>query len=175
MQYPGAIYHVMNRGDHSEPIFRGDGDPGLFVATLAEACQKTDWQVHSFCLMSNHFHLVVETPRANLVAGMKWFLGTYTARFNRRHKRLSLLSGPHYGGPEWKESAEKKAERILAEELGRRGLGRGDLSRRRKGDPEKVEIAKRLRSETTMTWAWIAQRLGMGNPGYAANCLQRQK
>src|SRR5436309_2345288 len=44
------------------------------------------WQVHAYCLMSNHFHLVVETPRANLVEGMKWLLGTYTMRFNRRHK-----------------------------------------------------------------------------------------
>src|SRR6266404_5341079 len=62
VQYPGAIYHVMNRGDHSESIFRDTHDPELFLATLSEACAKTDWQVHSFCLMSNHFHLVVEWP-----------------------------------------------------------------------------------------------------------------
>ncbi len=49
--------------------------------TLAGACGKTQWQVHAYCLMSNHFHFVVETPSANLVAGMKWFLGTYTMRF----------------------------------------------------------------------------------------------
>jgi hypothetical protein len=54
-------------------------------------------------------------------------------------------------------------------------LGQDDLPRRRKGDPEKLEIAERLRAETTMTWAWIAQRLGMAAPGYAANCLRRQK
>ena len=77
VQYPGAIYHVLNRGDRREPIFRTDQDRVLFVDTLAETCQKTGWQVHALCLMSNHFHLVVETPNANLVAGMKWFLGTY--------------------------------------------------------------------------------------------------
>jgi len=56
IQYPGAIYHVMNRGDHREVIFCDDDDRGLFLATLGESCQKTAWQVHSFCLMSNHFH-----------------------------------------------------------------------------------------------------------------------
>jgi len=83
VQYPDAIYHVMNRGDRREPIFKDDLDRRRFLQTLAQACAKTAWQVHAYCLMENHFHLVVETPRANLVAGMKWFLGTYTSRFNR--------------------------------------------------------------------------------------------
>src|SRR5216117_2670810 len=86
VEYEGAIYHLMNRGDRREPIFLGDEDRHLFLETLGQACEKTDWQVHACCLMDNHFHLVVETPRANLVAGMTWFLGTYTARFNRLHK-----------------------------------------------------------------------------------------
>ena len=81
VQYPGATYHVMNRGDRREPIFLGDPDRQLFLKTLAQACEKTNWQVHAYCLLGNHFHLVLETPRANLVAGMRWFLGTYTARF----------------------------------------------------------------------------------------------
>src|SRR5262249_30639513 len=57
---------------------------------------KTGWQVHALCLMSNHFHLVVETPRANLVVGMRWFLGTYTARFNRRHRLCGHLFSGRY-------------------------------------------------------------------------------
>jgi putative transposase len=57
-----------------------------FLKTLAEACQKTDWQVHAYCLMRNHFHLVVETPNANLVEGMHWLLSAYTIRLNRRHE-----------------------------------------------------------------------------------------
>ena len=73
----------MNRGDWREAIFRTDQDRTLFVDTLAEACQKTGWQVHAFCLMPNHFHWVLETANANLVAGMKWLLGTYASRFNR--------------------------------------------------------------------------------------------
>jgi putative transposase len=96
IEYPGAIYHVMNRGDRREPIFLDDVDHKKFLSTLAEACAKTDWQVHAYCLMGNHFHLVIETPNPNLVVGMKWFLGTYTARFNRRHKLFGHLFSGRY-------------------------------------------------------------------------------
>ncbi len=301
VQYPGAIYHIMNRGDHQEVIFRDGGDPEMFLATLAEACAKTDWQVHAFCLMSNHFHLVIETPRGDLTEGMKWLLGTYTSRFNRKHRlcghlfsgrykalpvdgsgdgylksacdyvhlnpvraglltpeqplesyrwssyplylapperrprwlrldrllgewgipidslagrqqfaaqmearrkaeqtgdfrvlprgwcvgseqfrqelllQMTALVGSKYAGPEWRETAEKKAERILAEELNRRGWDDQQLAQRRKADPEKLQIARRLRAETTVTWNWIAQHLSMGAPGYLANCLRNRK
>jgi len=96
VQYPGAIYHVMNRGDRREPIFKDDQDRQRFLQTLGEACAKTGWQVHAFCLMPNHFHLVVETPQPNLAAGMKWFLGAYTSRFNRRHKGFGHLFSGRY-------------------------------------------------------------------------------
>jgi REP element-mobilizing transposase RayT len=96
VEYEGAIYHVMNRGDRREAIFKDDKDRQLFLETLGQACTKTDWQVHAWCLMGNHFHLVVETPQANLVAGMKWFLGTYTGRFNRRHKLFGHLFSGRY-------------------------------------------------------------------------------
>ena len=96
LEYPGAIYHVMNRGDHREPIFRDDHDREQFLTTLGEACAKTGWQVHAWCLMGNHFHLVLETPQANLVAGMKWLLGVYTSRFNRRHKLFGHLFSGRY-------------------------------------------------------------------------------
>ena len=62
----------MNRGDRGEPIFRDDEDRQQFISTLGEAYGKTGWAVQALCLMPNHFHLAVETPRANLVAGMKW-------------------------------------------------------------------------------------------------------
>jgi len=96
VEYGGAIYHVMNRGDRREPIFKDDKDRQCFLATLGEACGKTGWQIHALCLMPNHFHLVVETPQANLVAGMKWFLGTYTSRFNRRHRLFGHLFSGRY-------------------------------------------------------------------------------
>ena len=62
VEYPGAIYHVINRGDRREAIFMDHQDRHLFLKTLAQACQKTDWQVHAYCLMPNHYHLVLETP-----------------------------------------------------------------------------------------------------------------
>lgn len=94
VEYEGALYHVVNRGDRGERIYLDDEDGEIFLRTLASACEKTGWQVHAYCLLGNHFHLVIETPQANLVAGMKWFLGSYTARFNRRHK----LSGHLFAG-----------------------------------------------------------------------------
>lgn len=295
LQYPGAIYHVMNRGDHSEAIFREDKDRELLAATLSEACEKTDWQVHALCLMSNHFHLVLETPRANLAEGMKWLLGTYTSRFNRKHHvfghlfsgrykalpvdasgtgylkaacdyvhlnpvragllspeqplqayrwssyrwylsppqrrpgwlrvdrllgewgipidspagreqfarlmegrrqseekgdpklvergwclgseqfrqelllQMTSVSQSKFGGPEWEESSEKKAQRVLGEELSRHGWTEENLECLAKGHPVKIEMAKHLRTQTTMTWRWIAAHLKMGAPEYAAN------
>jgi len=84
LEYPGAIYH----------IFLSDVDRHDFIKTLAEACQKTGWQVHTFCLMCNHYHLVLETPNANLVAGRAWLQSTYTIRLNSRHKLVGhVLSG----------------------------------------------------------------------------------
>ena len=302
MEYEGAIYHVMNRGDRREPIFRDERDRLSFLETLGQACEKTDWQVHAWCLMLNHFHLVVETPKPNLVVGMKWFLGTYTSRFNRRHnltghlfsgrykalmvegsgngylrtvcdyvhlnpvrakllkdeqrlrdyrwssygeylkkpgKRVKWLrvdrvlgemgiprdsaagrreferimelrrwegrpeqwkvvrrgwclggkefrkellaqmvekaQGDSHYGEELRESAEEKAERIVEQELKRLRWGEEELARRRKGDLKKVQIARRLRSETTMTLKWIAQRLKMGTWTHVSNRLYHVK
>jgi REP element-mobilizing transposase RayT len=76
LAYPRPIYHVINRGDRREAIFTDDAHRQRFLDRLDEACAKTQWPVHALCLMPNHFHLVLETPRADLVAGMKWLLGT---------------------------------------------------------------------------------------------------
>jgi REP element-mobilizing transposase RayT len=86
----------MSRGDGREAIFLGKIDRLEFLRTLGQACQKTGWQAHAYCLMSNHFHLVVETPQPNLAVGMKWLLGTYTQRFNRRHRHWGHLFGGRY-------------------------------------------------------------------------------
>ena len=94
IQYAGAVYHVMCRGDRREAIFSDDGDREIFLATLAQMCGRTGMQVHSYVLMGNHYHLLLETPEPNLVAGMKWFQGTYTQRFNARHR----LSGHLFQG-----------------------------------------------------------------------------
>jgi REP-associated tyrosine transposase len=271
----------------------------LFLETLGEACLKTDWQVHAWCLMDNHFHVVLETPRPNLVEGMRWFLSVYTNRFNHRQKefghlfsgryralivdgsgngylksvcdyvhlnpvraglipaeqplqaylwssyplylldpsrrpswlrvdrlfgewgipkdspvgreqfaahlearrraenedgtdplrgwyvggeefrqelleQVNELAAPLHRGPDIQEAAVAKAERILSEELNRLRWLPEHLRARRKGDPQKVRIALRLRKETTMTLAWIAARLCMGTPSHLACLLYRQ-
>ena len=301
LEYEGAIYHVMNRGDRREDIFLDQRDRECFVETLGEVCAKTGWQVHAYCLMSNHFHLVIETPQPNLSAGMQWFLGTYTSRFNRRHRyfghvfsgrykalivdgsgsgylkavcdyvhlnpvRASLLgndqplkkyrwsSYPEYlkntkrrwrwlrvdrllgewgmgqdnlrareifkqgmeerraqeqsrqdgewtklrrgwcwggtkfkeqlleqieekrteqhHGPELTESAEQKAGRLVNEILKRNGWEENELRKRPKGASVKVEAAMKLRSQTTMSWKWIAEKLAMGHWRSAANAVR---
>ena len=201
IQYPGAIYHVMNRGDRREAIFEDDEDRQRLLKALTEACEKTGWQVHAYCLMRNHFHLVIETPQPNLVAGMKWLLGTYTSRFNRRHKEFGHLfsgrykalivdgsgngylfsleqvdtpPGPSHFGEVVQEAEAVQAERRVVEGLQRMGWSEADLRARRKGEARKVELAWELRSQTTMPLAWIAERLNMGTRGHLAWLLQHR-
>lgn len=300
LQYPGAMYHVMSRGDRREQIFLDDVDRHDFIKTLAEACQKTGWQVHAYCLMPNHYHVVLETPEPNLVAGMAWLQSTYTIRLNHRHRlfghvfsgrykaqlvegsgngylktacdyvhlnpvrarmlraeerlvsypwssygaylaaarhrpgwiRVDRLLGEHgiqedtaegrrrfeavmerrraeetdpealgalrrgwcLGGGEFKremlvrmggqlrehhagalhgEAAAAKAEGIVGEELKRRGWVEEDLEQRPKGDWDKLEIAARLRRETTLTIKAIAARVGLGSSKAANAKLHR--
>lgn len=91
LEYAGAVYHVMNRGNHQQAVFWSDEDCELFLKTLGDACERTGWRVHAYVLMGNHYHLLIETPEANLVAGMRWLQGTYTKRFNARHKEWGHL------------------------------------------------------------------------------------
>jgi putative transposase len=86
IEYEGAFYHLLCRGDRREAIFLDDEDRQVFLATLGEVCDRTGFVVHSYVLMDNHYHLLLETTAGNLVAGMKWLQGTYTARFNARHR-----------------------------------------------------------------------------------------
>jgi REP element-mobilizing transposase RayT len=300
MEYPGAIYHVLSRGNRRHAIFKDNRDCQLFLSTLAETCQKTEWQVHAYCLMPDHFHLVIETPQANLVTGMKWFLGVYSIRFNlRHHSRGHLFSGRYKslyvdGGdagcllkvcdyvhlnparakaitpkarlesfvwssypaylkpprerPHWlrvdrlltergiagdgaagrkefarqtehrrreetkedyasvrrgwflgsqkfrrdllaleqsqarashldagsEETGQKKAQRIVREELQRRGWKEKDLRSLPKGEKHKVALAQKLRRETTASVKWIAQRLHMGSWTYVSNLVHKK-
>lgn len=100
-----------------------------------------------------------------------WYLGDEEFR-RELLAQMEGKIGQHHGGPERRESAEQKAERILKEELTRRGWDPKELKRRRKADPGKVEVARRLRKETTMPWQWIATALMMGAADYAAACVR---
>ena len=96
IEYEGAYYHVMARGNRRKAIFRDDDDRKFFLACLSECCEKTGWKVHAWVLMGNHYHLFIETPEANLVAGMKWLQNTVTRRHNVRHRKWGRLFGDRY-------------------------------------------------------------------------------
>jgi REP element-mobilizing transposase RayT len=94
LEFPGAIYHVINRGNYRADIFRSEGAKLAFEGCLFEACAKSGWVLHAFVLMSNHYHLALETPEGNLVAGMQWLQATFANRFNRlRGERGHLFQG----------------------------------------------------------------------------------
>jgi REP element-mobilizing transposase RayT len=88
LEFPGALYHVTSRGNAREDIYLDDEDRVTFLAALAEVLKRFNWLCHAYCLMTNHYHLVIETPDANLSAGMRQLNGLYTQRFNRRHNRV---------------------------------------------------------------------------------------
>lgn len=96
IEYEGAVYHVMCRGNRQETVFKDDQDCQMFLDTLGVTCERTGWRVHAYVLMGNHYHLLIETPEANLVAGMRWIQGTYTKRFNARHKQWGHLFQGRY-------------------------------------------------------------------------------
>jgi REP element-mobilizing transposase RayT len=91
IEFPGALYHVTSRGNARQTIFNDDEDRETFLATLADAIARHRWICHSYCLMGNHYHLLVETPVPNLSKGMRLLNGVYTQAFNRRHKRAGHL------------------------------------------------------------------------------------
>ena len=94
LESEGGLYHVLNRGNYRADIFRSEKAKAAFLKCVGEACAKTGWRVHAWCLMSNHYHLAVATPRANLAEGMRWLQGTFSTRFNRlRQERGHLFQG----------------------------------------------------------------------------------
>lgn len=94
IEFEGAAYHVMSRGDDRAAIAVDDVDRKAWVAVLDRVADRFDWRVWAYCLMDNHYHLLVETPKANLSRGMHELNGVYTQAFNRRHGRVGhLLQG----------------------------------------------------------------------------------
>ena len=296
LEIAGGFYHLVNRGDRNETIFLDDPDRESFLELVGATTEKMGWRIHAYCLMPNHFHLLIETPQANLILGMKWLLGTYSARVNRRHRLKGHLFAGRYRSvlfdghshettramcdyvhlnpsrakliqateplrsyrwsslreylaapssrvgwltvdrvfaaqqlgeagrdriefeqrvetlrhaePEekWKQirkdwcfgsdsfrqqlldsahasiwrggdakarqqATEARAEAIIQEEFRAQNLRDDDLEGRKKGDPLKVAMARRLRQETSVTLKWIAHRLRMGTWTHTANCL----
>ena len=115
-QYPGAIYHVMARGDGGRKVFETDDDRKSFVFRLGQVCGSHGWRVHAWVLMDNHFHLLLETPQANLVTGMQWLMGTYSQGWNRaRLRRGHVFQGRYKSVPVTGTAADAYYFRIVAD------------------------------------------------------------
>jgi len=94
IEYQGALYHVINRGNYRRDVFETVGAAQAFEKAIAETCERYQWRLHAFAIMRNHFHLALETPEPNLVSGMHWLQGTFATRFNRfRQERGHLFQG----------------------------------------------------------------------------------
>ena len=94
--YPGATYHIMSRGDRRSDIYRDDVDRRLFLDLLASEVRQQRWRLLGYCLMGNHYHLLLETPEGNLVPGMRRLNGVYTQAFNRRHALVGHVMQGRY-------------------------------------------------------------------------------
>ena len=296
LELAGGVYHVVSRGNRGQALFADEQDHRTFLQALGDACGKTRWMVKAYCLMPDHLHLVLATPEPNLVTGMKWLLGTYAGRCNRRYQlrghlfanryrsliidpqndyiqsvadyvhlnpsraallsagqslsdypwsslgeflsaprarcawvnvdtllgvhglfpdtaqgrqklkdrmerlralpeptefaqirrgwcfgtvrfkrklllRVSARAGRHHYGAEIQEAAEARAEALVNDALKALGWKQGELAARPKGDRQKVQIARRLRKQSSVTLSWIAQRLQMGTHTYLAHLL----
>ena len=100
LEFAGALHHVTSRGNERRDIFLGnaDDDRGTFLDTLAQTCERFTWICHAYCLMTNHYHLLIETPDANLSAGMRQLNGVYTQHVNRNHARVGHLFQGRFKG-----------------------------------------------------------------------------
>ena len=134
-QYPGAVYHVMARGDGGKAVFEGDDDRKTFLFRLGQVCGSHGWRVHAWVLMGNHFHLLLETPEPNLVTGMKFLLGTFSQGWNaRRSRRGHVFQGRYKSVPVSAAAGSPHYFRIAADYIhlnparaGLAGGGRGKL------------------------------------------------
>ena len=96
IEYPGAVYHITSRGNEKKPVYKDDQDRKNFLFILDKVNKRYHWLCHAYCLMDNHFHLLIETPDGNLSIGMRQLNGVYTQAFNKRHHRAGHLFQGRY-------------------------------------------------------------------------------
>ncbi len=96
IEYAGAVYHITSRGNEKKAVYKDDVDRETFLDTLFQVNKRYNWICHAYCLMNNHYHLIIETPDGNLSAGMRQLNGVYTQTFNKRHKRVGHLFQGRY-------------------------------------------------------------------------------
>ena len=98
LELAGGIYHVTSRGNRQEDIYVDDADRLQWLTLFGQVCKRYHWRCHAYCLMSNHYHIVVETIEGNLSKGMRQLNGVYTQYFNRTHQRFGHVFQGRYTG-----------------------------------------------------------------------------
>ncbi len=98
LEFPGGLYHVTSRGDRREAIYLNDDDRYKWLELFSQVCKRFNWRCHAYCLMSNHYHVVVETVEGNLSKGMRQLNGVYTQYFNQTHQRVGHVFQGRYKG-----------------------------------------------------------------------------
>ena len=96
LELSGGVYHVTSRGDGREDLYLSDADRQAWLDVFATVCKRFNWVCHAWCQMTNHYHILVETPEANLAQGMRQLNGVYTQRFNRAHARVGHVFQGRY-------------------------------------------------------------------------------
>ena len=96
IQFPGAVYHLTSRGNARQPVFLHDHDRQVFCQLLAQVVSRYAWRCHAYCLMDNHYHLLIETLEPTLAIGMRQLNGRYTQHFNVRHHRVGHVFQGRY-------------------------------------------------------------------------------
>ncbi len=140
VEIAGGVYHLTSRGDGREDIFLEDDDREQFLVLLGHAIERFGWRCHAYCLMTNHYHLMVETPEPNLARGMRHLNGVYTQRFNRRHNR-----GGHVFQGRYKAIVVQKDAHLL------------ELCRYVVLNPVRAGLVKRVQD-----WPWSSYRATAG-------------
>ena len=149
IEYEGAVHHVTSRGKSGTEVFLDDGDRSHFLDVLASTIERFGWICHAYCLMTNHYHLLIETPQPNFSRGMKQLNGVYTQWFNRRHSR----SGPLVQG-RFKSIVVEKESYLL------------EMARDIVLSPVRAKLARGPRD-----WKWSSFRATAGvvkRPGFLA-------
>jgi len=140
IEYEGAVYHVTARGNARADIYLSDDDREMFLDVLAHVTDRFGWVCHAYCLMDNHYHLMIETPQANLSRGMRQLNGIYTQRFNRRHGQVG-----HIFQGRFKSIVVDKDSHLL------------ELSRYVVLNPVRARMVKHVRD-----WIWSSYRATSG-------------
>ncbi len=96
LELSGGVYHVTSRGDGREDIYLSDADREAWLEVFGQVCARFNWVCHAWCQMTNHYHILIETPEANLAQGMRQLNGVYTQRFNRAHARVGHVFQGRY-------------------------------------------------------------------------------